>query len=69
MTGFDTKWEKHREVAEKQNIVMVVHFRPDKLPKDKAEWYKWLGNYARTTSRLIEKGVIDENKKTAEFNL
>jgi len=66
MTGYDVEWSKHPEAIDEQNIVMTVHFRPDKLPKDKAEWYEWLGNYAHTTAELIKNGIL-ENKKTKEF--
>lgn len=66
MTGFDTEWQKHLEAIEKQKIVMVVYFRPDKLPKDKAEWYEWLGNYAHSMSQMFEQGIMD-NKATKDF--
>ena len=68
MTGFDTEWKKHPEAVEEQNIVMTVHFRPDILPKDKAEWYEWLGNQARLTADLIRKGVLP-NKETKDFQV
>ena len=58
MTGFDTEW--HDNGGEGQTKVMVVHFRPDKLPEDKAAWYTMLGNYALTTAKLIRAGVIHE---------
>ena len=68
MSGFDTKWEKHSESIEEQNIVMIVYFRPDKLPEDKAEWYERLGNYAHTTSQLTKANILD-NKRTEDFSL
>lgn len=68
MTGCDTNWKKHPEALEEQNIVMTVCFRPDKLPKDKAEWFELLGNYAHTTSKLIKQGILP-NKETKNFDL
>jgi len=52
MTGFDTEWKTHPECIDKQKTVMTVHFRPDKKPKNKAEWYELLGNYAHTMATL-----------------
>jgi len=66
MAGFDTTWEKHPEAEEKQNIVMIVHFRPDKLPKDVVEWYELLGNSAHTTAKLLKQGVLP-NKETKDL--
>lgn len=58
MTGFDTEWNKVKDDINIQEVVMTVHFRPDKEPKDKAQWYEWLSNYAHTTANLIKIGVI-----------
>jgi len=58
MTGFDTKWTEVKECVDEQKVVMTVHFRPDNKPKDKAQWYEWLGNYAHTTANLIKTDVI-----------
>ena len=59
MTGFDTEWTKHPEAVEEQNVVMTVHFRPDKQPESKAEWYEMLGNYAHTMAKLIKAGALE----------
>ena len=66
MTGFDTQWHRHEGSFDEQGIVMTVHFRPDKLPEDQAEWYEWLSNYAKTTGELTKLGVLG-NKKTIDF--
>lgn len=66
MSGFDTNWSKHNGSIEEQNMVMTVHFRPDKLPEDMAQWYEWLSNCAKTTGELTKAGVL-ENKKTIDF--
>jgi len=61
-------WNEYKDSAEDQKIVLTVHFRPDKKPKDKAEWLEWLSNYAKTTADLMKAGVLT-NKKTTEFFL
>ncbi|MCD6325152.1 hypothetical protein J7L97_02560 [Candidatus Bathyarchaeota archaeon] len=66
MTGFDTRWERHPEIDEEQNIIMIVYFRPDKLPEDKAEWFKILGNYAHTMAEMIKAGTLP-NEKTEDL--
>lgn len=53
MTGFDTEWIEVSNSTDEQKIVMIVHFRPDILPKDKAQWYELLGNYAHTMSKIM----------------
>ena len=58
MTGFDTEWKTVEDCIDEQKTVMTVHFRPDNKPKDKAEWYEWLGNYAHTMSDLLRKGAL-----------
>jgi NRPS condensation-like uncharacterized protein len=54
MTGFDTEWNTNKDCANKQKTVMTVHFRPDKKPKNKSEWYEWLSNYAHTMSLFLK---------------
>lgn len=61
MTSLTVKWENHTELAEEQTEVMIVSFRPDKKPRDDAEWYKLLSNYLKTTSATIH-GCEEENK-------
>lgn len=61
MSGFDHNWQYHPELDEDQKIVMTVYFRPDMKPKDKAEWYEWLGNYAHTTAELARMGILENN--------
>ena len=57
MTGLDHTFDYDKGI-------LHVHFRPDKTPEDKAEWFRILGNYCHTYSKLLNKGM-DTNTDTS----
>jgi hypothetical protein len=58
MTGFEYEFQDGKG-DEDQKTILTVHFRPDKHPKDKAQWFEWLGNYAHTTANLLRSGGVE----------
>jgi len=67
MTGFDHEWKTHPGGIEKQKTVLTVHYRPDKKPKDKAEWFEWLSGMAKTMAELYRINLIG-SQQTGDRN-
>lgn len=58
MTGVSVKWVEVPESEYEQKTTMIVQFRPDKEPKDKAEWWELLGNWARAMEKLVRADAL-----------